>query len=93
MNDKNKIMSLLMGFGLPSYSDYKDLILDEKVNDCLIKAYFSMLANNQEDRDKYYNEFEIRYNELNDEQKELANIELAKVLNIEYKPKVKKKER
>ena len=89
--DYFKIISLLMSFNVDEYA--LDMIFDDKVNDCLMKLYFSILSNKTEERDKYYKEFEKKYNELNDEQKELAKIEIAKILKIDYKPKTKKKER
>jgi len=82
-----------MGTMVDSYYNFEDIILDEQVNDCLVKAYFSMLTSDQQDRDKYYNEFETLYKDLNEEQQEIVKKEIAKILDINYKPKVKKKER
>jgi len=89
-----KLLSL--GMTLGNYSDelfYDDLVNDEKVNDCLLMVYFSMMTEDKVQCDKFYNEFENKYNELNDDQKEMVKIEIAKILNIEYEPKIKKKEK
>ena len=83
------MISLLMGTMVDSYYNFEDIILDEKVNDCLVKMYFAMLASNQQERDKQYNAFEKMYLELNDEQKEIVKKEIAKILDIDYKPKIK----
>jgi len=83
----------MMGLANSEYMDYNEIMYDEKISDCLMDFYFSMLSNEQEIIDKHYNKFEEKYNKLNDEQKELVKVEVAKILNIEYKPKVKKKER
>jgi len=83
----------MMGVASNSYYYLDDIILDEKVNDCLTKFYFSMLAQEECERDKYYNEFEKMYLELNEEQQEMAKVEIAKILEIDYKPKTKEKER
>ena len=88
-----KLISLMMSLNTEKYYNFEDIILDEKVNECLTKLYFSMLAHDKDQSDKYYNEFENKYNELNAEQKEKAKVEIAKILDIEYKPKIKKKER
>ena len=94
-NELYRIISLMMSLYVNNeeYSDYLDIINDEKVNDCLTKVYFSMLSKDKEVSDKFYNEFEEKYKELNDEQKEIIKIEISKILDIEYKPKIKKKER
>ena len=88
-NNYWKILSL---FNDESF-DFSDIIFDDDVNDCLIKLYFSMLCKDEQEKEELYNDFEKMYNELNEEQKEVAKGEIAKILNIEYKPKVKKKER
>lgn len=82
-----------MCFNTKGIYDFSDVILDEKVNDCLMKLYFSILSQEDIEKEKYYNDFEKMYVELDDEQKEIAKIEIAKILDIEYKPKTKKKER
>ena len=82
-----------MCFNTKGIYDFSDVILDEKVNDCLMKLYFSILSQEDIEKEKYYNDFEKMYVELDDEQKEIAKIEIAKILDIEYKPKSKKKER
>ena len=51
------------------------------------------MAQKDIEKDKYYNEFKKLYLELDEEQKEVVKIEVAKILKIEYKPNVKKKER
>ena len=95
MNKENiyKLISMMVGLTNSEYMDYSEIIHDETVSDCLMDFYFSMLNNEQEIIDKHYNKLEEKYNKLNEEQKELAKGEIAKILNIEYKPKVKKKER
>jgi len=78
-----------------NYSDilYDEIITDEKVNDCLTNFYFSMLSQDKTESDEQYIEFERKYLDLTNEEKELAKVEIAKILDIEYKPKIKKKER
>ena len=84
-------MSLCMSIG--NEYCFSEVIHDEKVNDCLTSLYFSMLCNVQEEIDRLYLEFEKKYKELDEEQREIVKVEIAKILDIEYKPKVKKKER
>ena len=90
--DIYKILSLYMSLN-NDYNIFSEIIFDEKVNDCLIKLYFSIMCDEKEQSDKYYEEFEKMYKELSDEQQEIAKVEIAKILKIEYKPKTKKKER
>ena len=72
---------------------YEDNIYDEKVSDCLLMLYFSIMSNEKQDSDKFYNSFQEKYNELDDEQQEIAKIEIAKILDIDYKPKQKEKKK
>ena len=76
-----------------NYYNFSEIIFDEKVNDCLMDVYFSIMSQDKDVSDKHYNDFEKKYIELSDEQKELVKGEIAKILDIEYKPKIKKKER
>ena len=92
-NELYKLISLMMSFNTNDSYYFSDMIFDEKINDCLSKFYFSMLSQKDIEKDKYYNEFEKLYLELDEEQKEVVKEEVAKILEIEYKPKVKKKER
>lgn len=91
--NKKLLYELLSIYAIIGNNSFHEIITDEKINDCLIELYFSMLCKNSEQSEYYYLKFEDKYNDLNDEQKEIAKIEIAKILNIEYKPKIKKKER
>ena len=90
--DFYKLLSLCMTLG-NEYKEYDEVITDEKINDCLLDFYFTMMCNEKEESEKFYNSFEKKYKELSDEQQETAKVEIAKILKIEYKPKTKKKER
>ena len=91
-NNIYKLISLAMSLGV--YNNvFDDYIDDEKVNDCLTELYFTMLCDIEIKKDEHYSKFEKIYNELNEEQQEIVKKEIAKILDIEYKPKIKKKER
>ena len=89
-----KLLSLCMTLG-NEYKEYDEVITDEKVNDCLLDFYFTIMCNEKTESDKFYNSFERKYKKLNDEQQEIAKVEIARILDVEYKPKtkIKKKER
>ena len=91
-----ELFSRLLSLGMvldPYNSDYFDVITDKEVSDCLLMAYFSMMSNDKNESDKFFTRFEEKYMLLNDEQREKAKVELAKILDIDYKPNIKKKEK
>ena len=95
MNKKELYNLLMLGMRLNSSENcyYEKCCLDEKVNKCLLMLYFSLMINDKGQSDQFYGNFEEMYNKLSEEQKEMAKIEIATVLDIEYEPKTKKKER
>ena len=92
---KKLLYELLSIYEILGNNNFHEIITDESVNDCLTDLYFSMLSNDSKESEYYYLKFENKYNKLNDEQKEMAKVEIAKIIDIEYKPKekIKKKER
>ena len=88
-----KLLTINTYINNKNYNCFYETIHDEKVNDCILMLYFCMISDKKEESDKFYIDFKEKYNKLNVKQQEIIKNELAKILNIEYKPMIKKKER
>ena len=71
-----------------------DYIEDDLVNDCLMSMYFYMMCDsNNKDKEKYFKDFDSKYQKLNSEQQEIVKKDYVSIIDAQNinKEKVKKK--
>ena len=71
-------------------------INDDRVQECLMDMYFYMLYNgmdNDEKKEEYFQEFERKYNDLDEKQQNIVKVEYRNIIEAQKKKeeKVKKK--
>jgi len=92
----NKIRDFICSLAMIGNYDFGGYCCyDSKVNDCLMDMYLYMMYPNGNKKEEFFHEFEKKYNDLNDEQKEIVKKDYIEIIeaqdrNIE-KEKVKKK--
>ena len=77
---------------LNRYIDYESFV-DEETLSCLYYLYISLLCENENDKNNYYDKFKCRFDNLKESQKVVVKSEIEKIIELKNKPKEKKKER
>ena len=92
---KKNIMDILIASSLLKTSEFEGgYINDEKVMECLMDMYFYMLYNgvgNDQKTEEYFNEFEKKYRNLNNEQQEEIKKEYLDIIEAQNKNREKEK--
>ena len=90
-----KIYDLLLSMSLIGTFDYMDdYIEDDLVNDCLMSMYFYMMCDsNNKDKDKYFIDFDTKYQKLNSEQQEIVKKDYFSIIDAQNKNKEKVKKK
>ena len=79
-------MNLLLSMsliGIDEYAQEYNYLEDQQVNDCLIHMYFYMMCNDRDNKEDMYQEFDKRYNELNNEQQELVKKDYLNIIDAQ----------
>lgn len=94
---KKKTMDLLMTMSLLGTGEYAGYYPnDERVIECIMDMYFYMLYNgidNDLKKEEYFNEFEKKYHNLNEEQQEEVRKEYISIIEAQNKNKEKVKKK
>ena len=92
MNNNKKITSILLASSLIGVDEYMPYINDEcfednEVCDCLMKMYFYMLISpdEEEKKEKMFQEFRNKYHKLNEKQQELVKQDYINIINAQDK--------
>ena len=94
--NNNSARDLLISFSLINDTSYIDNpIFNPKVDECLMNMYFYLLYSNvnEEKKTEYFNEFEISYNKLNDDEKEIVRKDWLDIIKSKEKNKRKVKKK
>jgi hypothetical protein len=94
-NMKNKMDLIATLFAVSNtYGEYRDYLnCSEEANDCLLKMYFYLLEEDNNKKEKRWNEFEKSYDNLNELDQEIIKNDLIDILENQNKGNIKKKRR
>ena len=90
------VRDILIASSLIRTSEYDgNIIIDEKVSECIMDMYFYMLyfINNDSKKEEYFREFESKYQKLNKKQQEIVRDEYIDIIKTQKKNKEKVKKK
>ena len=92
---KKSTIDLLIPMYLIGNSEYNDFYIDDnKVSECLTDMFFYMMyvsIGNEEKKEEYFNEFEKKYDNLDDEQQEKVKREYINIIEAQNKNREKER--
>ena len=94
---KKSVMNLLMAMSMLGTNEYAGYyISDEKVSECLMDMYFYMMYSGigeEKKQEEFFNEFEKKFDNLNEEQQEMVKNEYIDIIETQNKNKEKVKKK